>query len=344
MAEEKKSNNELKNFTDDLLLNKILQCASCEDVLNSPVKMVDGVGDVCNDCYQTKYSNQATISFINSKIDYIISKLEIPCKFTSEGCSEILPHAKYLLHVKDCMYQAKPCPIKSCIWQDNNFKINEHFKECHADNVIKIDSDMFSVICKENQKELINLIIINDESLMLKLKIDSGKLFYMLCTTNKTQKHTKYSVEIDTVVGRVSNNSKLCSYNNIYGSVSPDNGLNLLELLCTSEIKVTFILKNTNISGKGLTEYLECQVCKTLMRPPIHNCEMGHSICGACKTRVTQCPSCRSSYSSNSKNYSLEGICKYVEYSCKYDDKGCVQKGFLNEIIQHEEVCSLKDK
>jgi E3 ubiquitin-protein ligase SIAH1 len=94
---------------------------------------------------------------------------------------------------------------------------------------------------------------------------------------------------------------------------------------------------------------LECPICYNVMGPPIYQCTSGHLMCSTCYARSTMllCPCCRVQLNKivPSRNLSLERIVELseLEYSCKNDNWGCINKfpwGKLKET--HEAKCDFR--
>ena len=63
---------------------------------------------------------------------------------------------------------------------------------------------------------------------------------------------------------------------------------------------------------EGVKGELECPVCLEEMKPPrkIWMCQNGHSVCGECRPKLAQCPSCQRSV--DIRNIALEKIAMKV--------------------------------
>ena len=91
-----------------------------------------------------------------------------------------------------------------------------------------------------------------------------------------------------------------------------------------------------------LEDDLECPVClKTILDPPIHQCENGHCHCSSCHGPVNEggeCPVCRGQLS-NGRNLTVEKmLARLPKTKCRYED--CqfkrVEVGLVHE---HETDC-----
>lgn len=88
-----------------------------------------------------------------------------------------------------------------------------------------------------------------------------------------------------------------------------------------------------------LLSVLECLVCNEYMQPPIIMCLTGHCICNKCRSRLTNCPSCRACFG-NTRNYALEELVENTPLPCRY---GCAIREKYQNIRQHEENCLLRN-
>lgn len=51
----------------------------------------------------------------------------------------------------------------------------------------------------------------------------------------------------------------------------------------------------TDASGLDLPSLFECPVCMDYALPPILQCQSGHIVCSACRSKLSTCPTCRGS-------------------------------------------------
>jgi len=66
---------------------------------------------------------------------------------------------------------------------------------------------------------------------------------------------------------------------------------------------------------RQLLEELECLFCTEYTSSPISMCENGHNICGGCKERITECPTCRGTFIKG-RNIVLEKLAAATVYTC----------------------------
>ena len=98
--------------------------------------------------------------------------------------------------------------------------------------------------------------------------------------------------------------------------------------------------QDTNQLEARITSQLECPVCFNIPRDlPIPCCPSGHIVCRPCKTRVSDCPTCRQPMPANMTNSVVGGLIEQVQHRCKFHDQGCEVRMMLNELMTHEKKC-----
>jgi E3 ubiquitin-protein ligase SIAH1 len=75
-----------------------------------------------------------------------------------------------------------------------------------------------------------------------------------------------------------------------------------------------------------IEETLECPVCFQVPgSPPIHQCTNGHIVCKTCKTRLTDCPTCRQPLG-NLRNLIAEKLIEKIPSKCPFAEHGCLAR------------------
>ena len=87
-----------------------------------------------------------------------------------------------------------------------------------------------------------------------------------------------------------------------------------------------------------MLQNIECPVCFSYMTPPIHQCTIGHSLCGDCFPKFNNCPTCCGPIQLT-RNFSLEQVCQFIKYPCKYSTNNCPFISTSNGIRSHEKTC-----
>jgi E3 ubiquitin-protein ligase SIAH1 len=100
------------------------------------------------------------------------------------------------------------------------------------------------------------------------------------------------------------------------------------------------------MSGKqidwDLLKELECPVCGEYMASPISMCEKAHSICGSCKERLSNCPSCTGEF--KVWNVVLEKLAATAAYPCKNREAGCGEIFTLEDKDKHLAECLFQSR
>ena len=101
------------------------------------------------------------------------------------------------------------------------------------------------------------------------------------------------------------------------------------------------------MSGKqvdwDLLRQLECPVCLEYMASPIKMCKNGHSVCGSCKKRLANCPSCRGEFV-KVRNIDLENLAATAIYPCKNREAGCGETFTANDKDNHLAECLFQSR
>jgi Zn-finger nucleic acid-binding protein len=64
----------------------------------------------------------------------------------------------------------------------------------------------------------------------------------------------------------------------------------------------------------------------------------GQSVCGECRRRISNCPTCRGAFI-DTRNLIAEELAYKVRYPCKNTFRGCNEKTRLKDMEKHESVC-----
>ncbi|XP_008192722.2 uncharacterized protein LOC103312834 [Tribolium castaneum] len=337
-------------FTSKMLSQKVFICALCKNLLETPVMIVEGIGNMCNTCFTNADNAEGWTSIPNTNLDLVLKELEFPCTFKSNGCEYTDLYENLHIHKNVCMYRPINClfPQSDCNWNGKVIELLKHFKDQHPQHVLKNPFNKFSFQL-EMTKSPINVIkvLLNSHEKIFIFKmwesVDEKVLFNAVqeikfCGQGKhvDVKFAGQNIQHKVSVARdpfptVDGAKKICSA--------------ILDEVADSSNTITVTVKTETGQVQNITEavlkQLECSVCKELMRPPIVQCQSGHSFCSPCKEKVDQCPTCRTKWS-NVRNYSLEGITPSLQYPCVYSHVGCEETFLGNEIVHHELVCKFK--
>ncbi|CAG5112382.1 Oidioi.mRNA.OKI2018_I69.chr2.g6602.t1.cds [Oikopleura dioica] len=96
-----------------------------------------------------------------------------------------------------------------------------------------------------------------------------------------------------------------------------------------------------NSNNSELAALFECPVCYDYVLPPIHQCSIGHLICGQCRPKLQTCPTCRGQIP-QIRNLAMEKVAATVYFPCKYKQNGCNQQMLHTEKPTHEDQCEFR--
>ncbi|CAH0550686.1 unnamed protein product [Brassicogethes aeneus] len=347
------ANETMNQFTDDLLKEKIFHCQICGELCTSDIFLVKGKGNVCANCLKEKCQKEMkSKAILNSALMLIIAKLILPCKFQSKGCEKRVSSKKYSKHISSCDFKMKPCPMKNlegCDWCGSTSEFSGHFLKNHHDKVIKSVNNIFKV--ETSLSEPFNVKMLSDDyqSCLLKTSIVDNKFYYSLNPLDKNDENTEYSVvhkSIQTPNHSVKTVGTLTKLNGFYNeenmNINPNaTAVDIDSLKHLADAK-NMISNEFNLNPKGIDEdmlkLLECPVCMSVMRPPIYQCNRGHSICIVCRGEVSACPTCQGEWT-NVRNFFMENFTTNVKYPCKFKKYGCKENAVEGDIKKHEEMC-----
>lgn len=350
------ADSEMNTFVDELIDSSAIICSSCNEILNPPIFLVEHIGNICSSCYEEK-SEHTLQSLNNQPLEKIMGLLKLPCKFRSKGCYERLFYQDLCKHQLNCKFHTKLCVmfnIMACEWEGNLPDFKVHFKECHGDHIINFENNLFFLETSLKDLNVVKLLITNKYVFILRMKtnLSREKLFYMICSATDeyhpyeyTVKHKGSSDHYIKTKAKVLPCSNMC--NDFDESLAVEVDLDALKQISHVADTIINVFKikigDTQIDGidDKMLHFFECPVCKMFMKPPIFQCQSGHSLCNVCRPKLEKCPTCRAIFGST-RNYSLEGLTSGVHYPCSYHDLGCKESGPANKMVKHERECLLK--
>lgn len=346
---------EMFSFIDELLNSNCITCTSCNEILNPPIMLVENIGNICSKCYEEKRGPQQSLN--NQPLEKIMGFLKLPCKFRAKGCNERLLYEDLIKHQLDCKFHTKICAMNylmGCEWEGNLTDFKIHFKEYHGDHIINFENNLFFLETSLRELNVVKLLLTKKFTFVLRMKMNLSKekLFYMICSATDdyepyefTVKHKGSSEHYIKTKSKVLPCVNMCNEFNENLAVEVDlEALKQISRVADTIINV-FKIKIDDAQVDGIDDkmlhFFECPVCKMFMKPPIFQCQSGHSVCNVCRPRLEKCPTCRAIFGST-RNYSLEGLTSGVYYPCAYHDQGCTESGTANQIVKHERECMLK--
>lgn len=347
------ADSEMYTFIDELLGSNCITCTMCNEILKPPVMLVENIGNICSSCYEeTEEPTQKSLN--NQALAKILGLLKLPCKFKSKGCNERMLQQDLLDHQNECKFHTKICAmfyIMGCDWEGNLTDFKIHFKECHGDHIINFENNLFFLEISLKDLNVVKLLLTKKFAFILRMKTDLNKekLHYMICSAadeyhpyEYTVKHKGSSENYIKTKSKVLPCANMCNEFEEKYAVEVDlDALKQISRVADTIVNV-FKIKIDDAQVDGIDDkmlhFFECPVCKMFMKPPIFQCQSGHSICNLCRPRLEKCPTCRAIFGS-ARNYSLEGLTSGVHYPCVYHDLGCNENGAASQILKHEKEC-----
>lgn len=332
----------LTQFTDKLLSDKIFTCAVCEKLLTLPITLIEGLGNVCNNCCWEKDWK----GLQNVKLELILKELKIPCKFQATGCTQRVNFEHLEEHESNCKFHEKPCLFShtGCAWKGVQSNFPSHFNESHSEHVITNLQSFFVIHVQIDKETNITKLLKGKQECIIKILTEDDSLVYTIfdvknpeCNYDCIIKHLGQSSNC------VETKCKVSSLTNLQTTK-----INLAALKQMTEasdlLKIHITFSNVNESkefDEKILQHFECPVCKSLMKPPIYQCKFGHSFCSNCRPKLEKCPNCRALFGTT-RNYSLEGLTAGISYACMYHHLGCEETLLAHESDKHEAICPFK--
>ncbi|KAF2891715.1 hypothetical protein ILUMI_14458 [Ignelater luminosus] len=307
------------------------------------------VGNICEDCVRSEKTE--TLMVRNLALETVLENLEMPCRNTNNGCQERLDYFDMLTHDLICTFKYYTCPtrlVTNCNWKGSFTDIAVHAATDHQDLAVKGYNNYFPFnIAVFDTDETIRILYINDECFVLHIRCDVFVKQLRCIMYYIENKEEKASDILYTIIQTHSNNindfsHKIFSYKKDYTyAFDEERAVTIDLLLHTSNLNAfTVALKNPEIDDKIL-KHLECVVCNYLIKPPIYQCSVGHSMCNTCLQKLQKCPLCQARYI-GTRNFTLEALCEDIRFPCTYRTRGCRANLLLTELERHESACLSK--
>ncbi|KAF6767919.1 hypothetical protein AHF37_10226 [Paragonimus kellicotti] len=139
------------------------------------------------------------------------------------------------------------------------------------------------------------------------------------------------SREVGTTAPLVNNPSSPNNRSSLSGTASivSTTGLNTLSHI------------SPDANAVDLASLFECPVCMDYALPPILQCQSGHIVCAACRSKLSSCPTCRGNLD-NIRNLAMEKLASSVMFPCKYSTSGCPETFHYTSKGDHEAVCEYR--
>jgi E3 ubiquitin-protein ligase SIAH1 len=127
----------MENFTEDLLLE--LECPVCTEYMLPPITLCQNGHNICNSCKpkldRCPSCNSEFTVVRNISLENMCRKVNFPCKYTENGCTEILPMDSIIKHQPECSHAIYKCPFVitslGCPWTGFITDMKDHIKSQH---------------------------------------------------------------------------------------------------------------------------------------------------------------------------------------------------------------------
>lgn len=346
--------------TKGVLPTSIFDCSKCGLLLETPVIIIEEVGNICNPCYlknavEWTYNHKC----FSPALDAVLTNLSFPCKFTS--CNQILSYVDLKPHEKSCIFRSIECLFSNaeCVWKGTLLEFSQHLISAHPTHVVDVndETDEFTFeinLTKFNTANFSTIKLLkntHNSSFLVKIKRDGDTDSLVYTFYEKKVRETynnKSKIGNNVQLQHVYQNTKyeasceILPLNEITTeTISIRIRLDTLKEVNASNENMTVVIKKNDNSEPTLSDifgFFECPVCKVIMNSPIYICNGGHSVCGDCKINLSSCPVCRSAMSSI-RNYMLESVTEKIRYNCIYN---CGLKYYGNEIKDHYLICAFR--
>lgn len=336
-------------------------CAICKNILIAPIVLVANIGNVCGSC--KKKIDPSDPFIINTALENILRHLKLPCRYQENGCKDTVDYQNLQAHETKCIYRDCTCPLSNftnCDWHGHASALGEHFDDSHPTSVKRQTGNQPLLVDIDISKTAnnITLLLTKNERFLLTVMCDltTNKLWYSMYYIGNSEKSADFHYNIEQI-GHENRSIKFESKLAVLPDSEFSKGINENSALSfdlsflkqiiqentgfTSAIQILSLNSEHGELDEKLLNFFECPICNNFMKPPIHQCLSGHSVCSNCRPKLGQCPTCRSSFG-NTRNYTLEALSSGVHYPCTYRDLGCVISLPPTQIIQHEGECALR--
>ncbi|KAL7098074.1 hypothetical protein ACP275_10G183000 [Erythranthe tilingii] len=125
-----------KHSIDDV--HELLRCPTCADSMYPPIHQCPNGHTMCTNCRRIhNCCPTCRIELGNIRclaLEKVAESLELPCRYQSLGCNELLPYYSKIKHEKQCSSRPYTCPYASsecCVTGDIPF-LMAHLKEEHS--------------------------------------------------------------------------------------------------------------------------------------------------------------------------------------------------------------------
>jgi E3 ubiquitin-protein ligase SIAH1 len=127
----------MENLSRDVL--RELECPVCMEYMLPPITICHNGHNICNSCKSKLDScptcNGEFTDIKNLSLENMCRIVKFPCKYTENGCSEILPMHIITKHESECSHGMYKCPFViaslECPWTGFVSDMKDHIKSKH---------------------------------------------------------------------------------------------------------------------------------------------------------------------------------------------------------------------
>ena len=119
-----------------------LECPVCKEYMTPPITSCANGHNICNICKpkvpHCPTCRQQFLDTRNVALEDLARQVMYPCKYRSDGCTEVFASDEIIDHQDRCWYCPQSCPVpdlntQKCSWTGKYDQIENHLKEQHRD-------------------------------------------------------------------------------------------------------------------------------------------------------------------------------------------------------------------
>jgi len=200
-------------------LASLFECPVCFDYALPPIMQCQSGHIVCSHCrpkLQCCPTCRGVLGNIrNFAMEKVASSVMFPCRYSSSGCTQTMPHTDKTTHedVCECRPYSCPCPGTSCKWQGNLEQVMPHLTQSHKNITTLQGEDIVFLATDINLAGAVDWVMMQTcfgHHFMLVLekqeKSDGAQMFYtivQLIGTKKQAENFIYRLELNGVKRRL---------------------------------------------------------------------------------------------------------------------------------------------
>lgn len=124
----------------------ILDCNVCMEPLSAPIFQCCNGHYSCRECitrmgFKCPACSESTGKIRNLGLEKIIESLRMRCKFSNQGCTDLLTLGLKRLHEHRCLFSPYHCPAAQCRFHGPLKDFSNHFKDAHKSQTMQFSFD-----------------------------------------------------------------------------------------------------------------------------------------------------------------------------------------------------------